>query len=111
MEKHEESPSEKIINAWREERLQYFTAENERLQKQIDNNKKTAKIKEPKRLSKKQCDRLVKKYSPKKRIAKRILIWLLGLISIVGFVFLSLFIVKTIWQSDLPEWFKIWWLR
>jgi hypothetical protein len=41
---------------------------------------------------------------------KLLLIWLLGLISIVGFVFLSLFIVKTIWQSDLPEWFKIWWI-
>lgn len=98
------------INAWREERLQYFTAENERLQKQIENTKKTAKIKEPKRLSEKQCDRLIKRYSLKRRVAKRILIWLFDLIGIVGFVFLSLFLVKTIWQSDLPEWFKIWWL-
>ena len=71
MEKHEEILSEKIINAWRETRLKEITEEKERLQKQIDNNKKTAKIKVPKRSSKKQCDRLVKKYSPKKRIAKR----------------------------------------
>lgn len=111
MGNHEESPSEKIINAWKEERLKEICEENERLQKQIDNTKKTAKIKEPKRLSKRKCDRLIKKYSPKRRMAKRILIWLFGLISIVGFVCLSLFLVKTIWQSDLPEWFKIWWLR
>ena len=67
MEKHEESPSEKIINAWRETRLKEISEEKERLQNQIYNNKKTAKIKEPKRLSKKQCDRLVKKYRTKKR--------------------------------------------
>lgn len=110
MEKHEKSPSEKIINAWRETRLKEISEENERLQKQIDNTKKTAKIKEPKKLSKKQCDRLIKKYSPKNRMAKRILIWLFGLIGIIGFVCLSLFIVKMIWQSDLPEWVKIWWI-
>ncbi len=67
MEKHEESPSEKIINDWRETRLKEIPEEKERLQKQIDNGKKRAKIKDPKRLSKKQCDRLIKKYSPKKR--------------------------------------------
>ena len=111
MGNHEESPSEKIINVWRETRLKEICEENERLQKQIDNTKKTAKIKEPKKLSKRKCDRLIKKYSPKRRMAKRILIWLFGLISIVGFVCLSLFLVKTIWQSDLPEWFKIWGLR
>lgn len=67
MEKHEESPSEKIINAWRETRLKEISEEKERLQKQIDNTKKRAKIKEPKKLSKKQYARLVKKYRPKKR--------------------------------------------
>ena len=67
MGNHEESPSEKIINAWREERLQYISEENERLQKQIENGKKRAKIKEPRKLSKRKCDRLIKKYSPKKR--------------------------------------------
>ena len=67
MGNHEEIPSEKIINAWQEERLKYISEEKERLQKQIENTKKTAKIKEPKKLSKKQCDRLVKKYRPKKR--------------------------------------------
>ena len=111
MKNHEESPSVKIINAWRETRLKEISEENERLRKQIDDGKKTAKIKEPKKLSKKQCDRLVKKYRPKNRMAKRILIWLFGLIGILGFILLSLFLVKTIWQSDLPEWFKIWWLR
>lgn len=59
--------ADKIVNAWKETRLKEFSEEKERLQKQIDNNKKTAKIKEPKRLSKKQCDRLIKKYRPKKR--------------------------------------------
>lgn len=67
VEKHEESPSEKIINSWRETRLKEISEENERLRKQIENTKKTAKIKEPKRLSNKQCSRLVKKYNPKRR--------------------------------------------
>ena len=67
MEKHEESPSEKIINVWRETRLKEVYEENERLRKQIENTKKTAKIKEPKKLSDKQCNRLIKKYRSKRR--------------------------------------------
>lgn len=55
------------LTMWQATRLKELCKENEKLQKQINNTKKTAKIKEPKRLSKKQCDRLVKKYCPKKR--------------------------------------------
>lgn len=59
--------ADKIVNSWKETRLKEISEEKKRLQKQIYNCKKKAKIKEPKMLSKKQCDRLVKKYRPKKR--------------------------------------------
>jgi hypothetical protein len=41
---------------------------------------------------------------------KFILTLIINLAIIIGAIWLSAFLAKTIWQSDLPEWFKIWWI-
>lgn len=66
IENHEEKPSEKIINAWKEQKLKEIYKENEKLTKLIKSSKKKKKIKKPKMLNEKQFNRLYKKYLPKK---------------------------------------------